>query len=57
MVFSVDVDDYSKKANFASSLKLMKFHLLTPGLKLVQNVLTLLVLFCQVAPGASFTDL
>lgn len=57
MLFSIDVD-YSKRANFASSLKLMVFHPLTPGLKLVQNVLTFCC--CFVLPsgaGASITDL
>lgn len=41
--FHVDVEDYSKKANFASSLKLMEFQWLTQDLKQVQNMLMLVL--------------
>lgn len=41
--FHVDVEDYSKKANFASSLKLMEFQQLILDLKQVQNMLILVL--------------
>lgn len=41
--FHVDVEDYSKKAHFASSLKLMEFQQLILDLKQVQNMLILVL--------------
>lgn len=51
--FHVDVEDYSKKANFASSLKLMEFHQLILHLKQVENTL-MLVLQVQSADAGTF---
>lgn len=41
--FHVDIEDYGKKANFASPLKLMEFEQLILDPKQVQNMLILVL--------------